>query len=128
MDTKFTSDLEKLEALLKDILATADRQAQHIADLEKRTEAAEALLEDVALVEKYEMFREKAKAEGVLLQEWILKTLHTACQSTVDLPIHPEIYRRLKVLAEGKGISMREFGEGDDISSVLDEALSNSRL
>ena len=128
MDTKFTSDLEKLQELIGSILATANRQAHHIEDLEKRAELAESLLEDVAFVEKYATFREQAKAEGLSLQEWIIETLHAACQPTADLPIHPEIYRRLKDIADGKGISMRDFGEGDDISSVLDEALSNYRL
>lgn len=128
MDTKLASEFENLEAFLNTLKNLVEQQEQHIEQLQDKIGKSEELLKVAALIEKHDVFVKQAEAEGVSLQEWMVKTLHAACQPTNALPIHPEIYRDLKVLADGKGISMREFGEGQDISSVLNEALANYRL
>lgn len=133
MDTKLKSDLESsdLETIIKnltDLKGLVERQEQHIEDLQAKLEKSEGVLTVAALIEKHDVFVKQAEAEGLSFQDWVVRILHVACQPTNALPIHPEIYRDLKVLADGKGISMREFGEGEDISSVLNEALANYRL
>lgn len=126
--SKLASDLEGIIAKLQDVQREQGELEAQIEVWKARAEKAELLLEGVDYLSTVAKITEAAVNARMTAREWVIQQILLATQPKTELPIDPELYREIAELAQGRSLSVREFCNTPEFSSVLKEAIDNRQI
>lgn len=118
--------MSELKAECDKILASAtDAEKEQLDQLLKM-----AQFEELAQnLQQFDLFVDAAELSGLSLREWMFEVLTDAAdKNSTYISINREIFDRMKLLAQGRGVSIDHLTTSQSMTAVLRNALDNHSL
>ncbi len=109
----------ELETILKDATAAEKEQLDQLLKMSQFEELAQNL-------QQFDLFVDAAELSGLSLREWMFEVLTDAADKNSSyITINREIFDRIKLLAQGRGISIDQVTTSQAITDHLRTGLDN---
>ena len=111
-----------LESIFNDATAAEKEQLDQLLKISQFEELAQNL-------QQFDLFLDAAEKSGLSLREWMFEVLTAAADKTSSsITINHEIFDRIKLLAQGRGISLDQVTAGQVMSQYLRDGLDNNYI
>ncbi len=126
--SSLSNQLQSVADELQALIPTLQNLESQSEDWQQRVKAVEDVLGEIDAMSLVPQIEKAAADAGVPVKEWIAEVLLEACQPDTRIPIDPGIYERIKGIANGRSISIRELCTGVDFTEIFRIMIVNRHI